>query len=349
MKIMVYEGCKDLKVQEIESFPLGKGQVRVKTICSGISHGTEMGVYRGIAPFFQRTKDPVTGIFRDAVTEEKWSYPFRSCDPGVWYMGYSAVGEVVELGEEVNNVKAGDIVYMNAPHQSESVKWEAELTKLPENVKPEEAVVFTNLMTAFNGVLDSRIKLGDNVVVSGLGVLGQLVVQMAKMSGAATVIGVDVFPKRLKTARENGADYVVNSNEEDGALAVRKLTGNKGADLVIEVSGNQKALNNAIRMAGDDTVVTALGWYQGSCGDINLSEEFHHNRIILRSSQSGNSDPSIRGMWDHGRKVKACIRLLSQLKIDNLITHRIPFEKVSEAYEMIDKDPSELIQVVLTY
>ncbi len=336
-------------MQDVESFPLGKEQVRVKTICSGISHGTEMGVYRGVAPFFRRTKDPVTGIFRDAVTEEKWSYPISSCDPGVWYMGYSSVGEVVELGEEVNNIKLGEIVYMNAPHQSECVKWEVELIKLPANVKPEEAVVFTNLMTAFNGILDSRIKLGDNVVVSGLGVLGQLVVQMVKMSGAATVIGVDVLSKRLETARENGADYVINSSEEDAAEAVRKLTNNKGTDLVIEVSGNHKALSNAIRMAGDDTVVTALGWYQGSCGDINLSEEFHHNRVILRSSQSGNSDPQVRGMWDHGRKVKTCIQLLSKLKIDNLITHRIPFEKVAEAYEMIDKKPNELIQVVLTY
>ena len=251
---------------------------------------------------------------------------------------------------EVKNIKVGDIVYTNAPHQSQVVKWEGSIIKIPDNVKPEHAVILTNLMTAYNGILDSKIKLGDTVVVSGLGVLGQLVIQMVKMSGAFKVIGVDVIQKRLDAALQNGADLVFNSAKlEDVALEVRKQTNFKGADLVIEVSGNQRALQNAMRMAGNDTTVTALGWYQGSCTALNLAEEFHHNRITLRSSQTCMIDPAISNMWNDERRTEACVALMSKLKLDNLISHRIPFEEVANAYEMIDNHADEVIQVVLTY
>ena len=78
---------------------LKENEVRIQTLYTGISHGTEMSVYRGIAPFFERTKDGHYGIFRPAEEKEKWSYPVRSCDPGVWYMGYACVGEVIEVGD----------------------------------------------------------------------------------------------------------------------------------------------------------------------------------------------------------------------------------------------------------
>mgnify|MGYP002408773811 CR=1 FL=1 len=347
---MVYQGPKQLEIQETDDFKINNGQLRIETICSGISHGTEMSIYRGVAPFFKRTRDSRYGIFRNADEQEKWTYPVKSCDPGVWYMGYANVGRVIEAGPEVKNVKVGDVVYSNAPHQSHVIKTEDEVIKIPKGVKNENAVVFTNLLTAFNGILDSRIKLGDTVVISGLGVLGQLVSQMVKMSGAFRVIGVDVIPKRLEAAHENGTDIVLNASEyEDAALEVRKLTHGKGADLVIDVSGNHQALNSAIRMAGNDTVVTALGWYQGYCDKLNLSEEFHHNRITLRSSQTCMIDPAISQMWNDERKKETCIELLSKLKIDNLITYRIPFEDAAKAYELIDLHPEELIQVILTY
>lgn len=350
MKVMVYDGPRKLRLDNADDMPLKENEVRIKTLYTGISHGTEMSVYRGVAPFFERTKDGQYGIFRTAEEKEKWSYPVRSCDPGIWYMGYACVGEVIEVGNEVKNVKVGDIVYTNAPHQSQVVKWEYSVIKIPDNVKPEHAVILTNLMTAYNGVLDSRIKLGDTVVVSGLGVLGQLVIQMAKMSGASKVIGVDVIQKRLDAALQNGADLVFNSSElEDVAIEVRKQTNFKGADLVIEVSGNHKALQAAMRMAGNDTTVTALGWYQGACTGLNLAEEFHHNRITLRSSQTCMIDPAIANMWNDERKTETCVSLMSKLKLDNLITHRIPFEDVAKAYDMVDKNANEVIQVVLTY
>lgn len=350
MKVMVYEGPRKLRLEEMEDYPLKENEVRIQTLFTGVSHGTEMSVYRGSVPFFRRKNVWDLRLFRPADEKDLWGYPIKSCTPGVWYMGYANVGKIIEIGKEIKDLKIGDIVYSNAPHQSQIVKTEDQVIKLPENIKPEHGVFFTNLMTTFNGILDTRIKLGDTIAVSGLGALGQLVTQMAKMSGAFQVYGIDMFDKRLEVAMENGADIVFNPKTcSDIAYEIRKLTGNKGADSVIEVSGSQKALNEAIRIAAPDTTVTALGWYQGLCTDLDLSEEFHHNRISLRSSQTVFINPEIRHMWDNKRKENACIGLLSKLKLDNLITHKIPYEHAAEAFEMIDKNPKDIIQLVLTY
>jgi len=350
MKILVYEGPKQLVVKEIDDLIINEDEMKIKTMYSGISHGTEMNVYRGIAPFFTRTKDSTTNLFRDATQNEKWKYPINSCDEGVWYMGYANVGKVVEIGKKIKKIKVGDIVYSNAPHQSQVVKKEDEVIKLPENIKPETGIFFTNLMTAYNGILDTEIKLGDTLVVSGLGILGQLVSQMAKKSGAFKVYGIDLNEKRINTAIKNGIDKGYNpTKNKDIAMEIRKQTNNRGADCVIEVTGNQKALNEAIRIASPDTTITALGWYQGQCINLNLSEEFHHNRITIKSSQTGNINPSIRHMWDDKRKQDTCIKLLGQLNLENLITHKISFDNVAKAYDMIDNSDKQVIQIVLTY
>jgi len=350
MKIMVYEGPKQIVVKEVEDFKINDNEIKIKTLYSGISHGTEMNVYRGIAPFFTRTNDDKYHLFRDASMSEKWSYPIRSCDEGVWYMGYSNVGRVIETGKDVLNIKVDDIVYSNAPHQSIAVKKENEVIKLPETIKPEWGIFYTNLLTAFNGILDTHIKLGDTVVISGLGVLGQLTAQMAKMSGALNVFGIDLLEKRLNIALKNGVTKVFNPTDDiDIAKEIRKLTNNKGADALIEVTGNQRALNEAIRIVAPDTTITALGWYQGQCNSINLSEEFHHNRITIRSSQTGAINPNIRHMWDNKRKEDICMNLLEKLQLDNLITNVIDFENVAKAYEMIDNKNKDIIQVILKY
>ncbi|MFD2611303.1 zinc-dependent alcohol dehydrogenase [Paenibacillus gansuensis] len=351
MKIMVYDGPRQLRVEEAASQPLQSDQIRVKTMFSGISHGTEMNVYRGVAPFFRRKSDPAVRLFVDAEQSETWQYPIRSSDPGVWYMGYANVGRVIEAGSDVKDFEVGDIVYTDAPHQSEYVKRaDGGIVKLPPGVKPEHGIMLTNLMTTYNGILDTKIKLGDTVVISGLGLIGQLLLQMVKLSGAFKVIGIDTVEKRLNTALENGADLVFNPMQcGDVAMAIRKETGNKGADAVIEATGNHRALHEAIRIAAPDTVITAMGWYQGPAADLDFSEEFHHNRVTIRSSQTGDINPDIRHMWNHDRKRQACIDLLSKLQLDNLITHRIAYDQVADAYAMVDNKHPDLIQSLLVY
>ena len=105
MKAIMYKGPRDLEVIQVPRQDMGEDQIRLKSVYSGVSHGTEMNIYRGIAPFFRKKQDPETRLFLPAEEDELWEYPVRSCDPGVWYMGYASVGEVIEVGKNVEGIK----------------------------------------------------------------------------------------------------------------------------------------------------------------------------------------------------------------------------------------------------
>lgn len=349
MKIAMYTGPKALVTEEVESPEhLGDNQVRVQTLYSGISHGTEMNVYRGSAPFFEEKYDPALRLFVPADQNEKWGYPIRSCDPGVWYLGYSASGKVVEVGSSVQNLAVGDLVYINASHQSEHCVDAKKAIKLPASIDPRFGVFMTNLMTAFNGTLDSDIKLGDVVVVIGLGVIGQLSAQLAKLSGA-TVYVIDLIERRIQVALKNGADFGINPAEiNDVAAFVREQTAGRGADVVIDASGSQHGLQQAIRIAAPETKVIALSWYQGEI-KINLADEFHHNRITIRCSQANYTRPDQAQLWPFERKLEFCVSLLEKLQLSPLVTNEYPFERIQDAYQAIDEKSENIIQSVLKY
>ncbi len=348
MKAILYEAPGKLEVIDVPSLSMGKDQIRLKSLYSGVSHGTEMNVYRGLAPFFRKKQDPETRLFVPAAENEVWEYPVKSCDPGVWYMGYASVGEVIETGANVKEIQVGDIVACSAPHQEENVIDAKDAVLLPKTIPAEKGILFTNLLTSYNGILDTHINLGDVVVISGLGVIGQLLVQMAQMSGAFKVYGVDVLKKRRDAALENGCDEVFDPASCDVAMEIRRRTKNRGADKVIEASGNAKALNEAIRIAAPETTVTVLAWYQGALSAVDLSEEFHHNRIGLKQSQTGSMDPSFSNLWDYQRRVDSCIHILEKLKTENLFTE-FRYDEIQKAYHTIDREPEKIIQAVITY
>ena len=352
MKIMVYDGPEKLHVEEVPDYgKIGNDEVRIKTLYSGVSHGTEMAIYRGVAPFFGREQDGATRIFKDAPKDGSgWKYPIRSNGEGVWYMGYSNVGEITEVGSDVKNFKVGDIVHTSAPHQSMVVMHHAGCNLLPKGLKPEYGVFWTNLVTAYNGILDTRIKLGDTVVVFGLGVLGQMVAQLAKMNGAFKVIGVDVLDSRLKIAKENGADYVFNSNEvKDVALEIRKLTNNKGPDSVIEVSGNSYALNQAVRTAAYEGNITIISWYQGEMKGLYFAEEFHHNRPNIKVSHTTAIDKNISNTWDMARRADACRELITKMKFENMVGDIFDYDNAADGYKAINEKKKDVLQVIFKY
>lgn len=262
-------------------------------------------------------------------------------------MGYAAVGKVIEIGSKVSSLNIGDIVYCVAPHASEVVVWEGCCEKLPAGIDYRTGIFLNNLNTAFNGILDSRIKLGDYVVVSGLGVLGQLIAQLAKLSGA-TVIGVETYDLRLQKARELCCDYVFKAGPET-AYQIKELTNFRGADLVIEASGSTRGLQEAIRMAAYDGNVTIISWYHGPYDVLDFSGEFHHNRVSIRTSHTCAIDKAISNTWDMARRNKTCVSLLKKLNLSELITTQIDFNDAPKAYEQIDKHGEQVIQTILDY
>lgn len=344
MKIIAAEiiGPRQIGLVEDELPEPGEEQVELRSLYSGISHGTEMNVYRGDAPMWQMQQDPETRLFIPTAAPQ-WQYPLR--------YGYACVGEITKIGPGVTNVQKGDLVFCYGPHQSGHVLPARAVVKLPQGIAPEVGVLLANLNTTFNGVLDADLHLQECVVIFGQGVLGQLAVQWAKLSGASPVIAVDLLEKRLGISKQvSGADMVFNpARTEDIGMAVRKLTNNRGADVVFELSASDRALNEAIRAVCYNGKVIVLSWYPGTLPNVYLGREFHHNRIQLICSQTGGIRPELSHRWSLSRRMAAVLALMPQLRLQELITNVVEHQNVSEAYTLIDEHPEEIMQVVLKY
>jgi len=339
IKTLLFDGPRSISYSEREEGTLRAGQVRVKTLFSGISHGTEMAMYRGTAPFLSKRIDTETRLFVKSDAPAS-SYPTAS--------GYENVGEVAELGEGVAKLRLGDRVFSHHCHETGYISDESQLVKLEEGLPQELGIFIALARVAHNGILDAGINLGETVIVFGLGVVGQLVVQMAKASGAETVIGVDLYEKRLDTAERLGADITLNPRPEDVGIRVMKLTSNRGADVAMECSGVYTALHEAIRSVGYNGKVVSLSYYQGAATNLYLGEEFHHRRVQIICSQNGGTNPAL-SHWTNNRRTEAVMKLLPRLRLRELISHVYSFEDAAKAYEMVDKHPEEILFAVLKY
>jgi threonine dehydrogenase-like Zn-dependent dehydrogenase len=182
-----------------------------------------------------------------------------------------------------------------------------------------------------------------------MGTLGQIVGQLARKSGAR-VVGIDRFQKRLKIAEQSGAaDVILNAGEGEVAERIRSLTENRGADVVIEVTGSTVALNEAVRSAAYSARVIALGFFQGDAAGLFLGEEFHHNRVNIVGSQIFGTDPELTYRWNRLRLVQTFMHLQAEGVVDlkPIISHVIPFEQAGEAFRILDQEPENALQVVL--
>jgi threonine dehydrogenase-like Zn-dependent dehydrogenase len=218
-------------------------------------------------------------------------------------------------------------------------------------MQDEEIGVFLpNFNTAYNGVLDANVPLGGDVVVMGLGVVGQLVVRLMQRGGARTIVGVDHLALRRDFALRGGAHHTLQP-ADDVAGMVRRLTNGRGADVVVEVSGTAAGLNEAIRTAGFNGVVIALSWYGGTFEQLSLSGEFHHNRPRIIASQVGSLSPFLGPLWSLGRRAAIVREYLSIYENDlrALITHRIPLRDALRCYQLIDQGATDLMQVLIDY
>jgi threonine dehydrogenase-like Zn-dependent dehydrogenase len=187
------------------------------------------------------------------------------------------------------------------------------------------------------------------VVVFGQGVVGLLVTQFLKRTPARTIVAVEGIPARRELAKRFGADVVLDPTQEDVALAVRHLTGGRGADVVIEASGSYAALQEAIRTAAPDTTVTVLSWYGGAGQALAFSDEFHHNRITLKSSQVGKIGPDLSATHSLVRRAESIVHAFDELDLEPLISDRVPFADALRGYALVDARDPNTIQVVFSY
>lgn len=330
-----------LSLEPYDDPPLRPGEVRAQAVLSAISHGTEVSLYRGTAPFFDRAFDPELRLFLPAETAQ--SYPTR--------LGYEWVGRVTETAPDVTGFAVGDPVHLPLPHRETHVFGAAEMAAVGvgplAGLEPERAALLQSIGIALQAVHDARVKVGDVVAVFGLGALGLLAVQLARLAGAAGIVAVDPLPARRALAEATGATLALDPTAEDVGLRLRDLG---GADVAIEFSGVYAALHEAVRSVRVAGLVVAAGFYQGGGAALRLGEEWHHNRVTMVSSQRGWGNPHRDApAWDRARLRRTAARLLEDgvLDVNAFISHRFPFAQAADAYRLVDQEPGEVLKVVL--
>jgi 2-desacetyl-2-hydroxyethyl bacteriochlorophyllide A dehydrogenase len=350
-RTLVLDGPRQLRLAEQPSRSLGPGEVRLRARLSGISHGTELSLYRGTSAFADKVFDRGLRAFVEPPAGSASAYPVT--------LGYEMISEVVEVGPGVTEVTVGDLVHTGTPHQEETVLDLAAslqatypLVVLPTDERLERGVFLSLAAVALQAVHDAEIKLGDAVSVHGLGAIGLLVVQMCRLEGIQNVIGIDPEPHRRDLAARFGATHVLDAADDKLGLTVRDRNGGHGVDVAIEVSGSDRGLQGALSAAGLGGTVVAAGFYQGGAAHLRLGEEFHHNRLSLIASVGSWGAPDRHApLWNRRRVLDTAARLLftDRVAVDGLLDRTFPFEEAPAAYRWLDEHPHDAVKVALAY
>jgi len=290
-------------------------------------------------------------------------------------LGHESVGRVVEVGSNVKRFKPGDVCVVNcctpdweAPMLQDrninnahdygmmkSFKFcfekdgvfaeryhvnnaDANLVLKPDDVSLEDALMTTDMMsTGFHGVENAEVEFGDNVVVFGIGPVGLMAIAGSALSGAARVIGIGTRPNCAKLAREFGATDIVSYKDGDLVEQIHDLIGQ--ADKVILAGGNCDSLDQALKMTRPNGIVSNINFvgindiYKFPAADWGLGM----SNITLRCGFCPGG----------GRRIERLLRLIQAGRIHpgKMLNYKFEgFDKIPDAFDIMDKKPRDLIK-----
>lgn len=327
-RVQRFVAPRRVELQATDVRPPVDGEVVVRTRWSGISGGTEMLAYRGeLDP--DTPRDETIGSLGG-----RFEYPFA--------YGYSCVGEVVT--SRVHRIAEGATVFAFHPHQDVFTVAGTDVVGV-EDVDDRVATLFPLVETALQVALDAGPRLGEPVVVSGLGPVGILTAAMLQQGGA-TVVGTDPRGDRREAAIGLGilALDVAGADE-----VVDAMTSGTGVPLVVDASGHPSALAHALDLLAHEGEVLVCSWYGTKAVSLPLGGAFHRRRLRIRSTQVSTIPSHLAGRWDVGRRRAVAMDLLRELPLKLLATHEVPFERAAEAYAALDRAEPGMMHVALRY
>jgi 2-desacetyl-2-hydroxyethyl bacteriochlorophyllide A dehydrogenase len=331
-KSLYFTAPGQVEIRQTSLPPLAPGQMLVETICSAISPGTEMLVYRGHFPKGLADNN-------DALSSSL-AYPVS--------YGYACVGKVAKIGKDMRHRWLGKLVFAFQPHTSHFIAKPEELLPVPEGMSPETACFLPNMETAVNLVQDAAPILGERALVFGQGIVGLLTTALLREFPLASLVTCDCYPIR----REASLSLGVNAALDPDASGFRERVHEQlpsGADFSLELSGSPTALDDAIALTGFGGRAVIGSWYGEKKALLDLGGAFHRSRIMLISSQVSTIAPGLRGRWDKARRFGVAWEALERVRPGKWITHRFPLEQAGEAYRLLDTSPEETVQVLFKY
>lgn len=326
-------------LREYKDVPVKANEIRAEVDYAAAKHGTEFTHFRGEDPFLENVFDEEYLLFRES--KEAAEKPFFMRPGNMW------IGHITEMGSEVEGFCIGERIAGYGPFKSTHTLDAKEAFKMPERMTWKEAACYDPAQFALGGIRDGQVRVGDYVVISGLGAIGLMAAQFAKLAGAAKVIVCDPIEKRRKVALENGADAALDSGAVDVGLEIKKATNQRGADVVIETSGNYYALQQAIRGVAYNGNVAVVGWYHECLGGLNLGREAHFNQPNILVSRACSEPNREYPRWDFKRICDTCWDMLAKgmLKCENIIDPVVSIEEAADAYMGIEQNPASSVKL----
>ena len=328
VRALYFLAPRSVEVRSESMQVLGAAEVRARTEVSAISAGTELLFYRG---------ELEAGVQVDASLPDYQAslhYPFR--------YGYAAVGRVEELGADVDPALLGKRVFAFQPHQDQLVGPASQFIVLPDEVSSEAGTFLANMETAISLVMDGQPMLGERVAVLGQGVVGQLTAGLLSRMGLEGVVVVDPKESRLETSRHFLGEQVA------GHLHVGEA-GAGSFDLVYELSGNPRALDDALTLARYEGRIVVGSWYGNRRAALDFGTRAHRNRNTLLFSQVSQLDSRHSARFDKARRMQVALSWLARLPLERLVSHRFALADIAQAYQLLDTQSQPCRQVLITY
>ncbi|MBA2248078.1 MAG: zinc-binding alcohol dehydrogenase [Chloroflexia bacterium] len=360
------------ELRDYDDPPLKAAQIRIRTELASPKHGTELVAYRD-DPVASRPYDPAWGAVIPKPPEQaRAGFPMR--------LGNMAVGVVTETGPDVSRFKAGDRVFGHFPIRETQTVDETRADPLPDGLSARAALCLDPVVMAL-AIRDAGIALGDRVAVFGLGAIGLVALQLARLAGADQVIAVDPLANRREIARALGADIALDPTAGDGdaGLAIRRLgldgpspvplenrlatpllggyteratqDHQLGVDVALETSGSIAALGGAIRATRFGGTVCVVSFYGRDAAGLSLGEEFHINQLRLISVRAESLPMRDAPAWTLERMVRLGLDWLTsgRVRTDGIIDPIVPFADAADAYRMIDEHPERSIKLGIRF
>jgi len=278
--------------------PPTQDEVRVRTLYSGISRGTESLVFNGRVPESEFSR---------------MRAPFQSGEfPAPVKYGYCSVGRV----EQGPSALMDKTVFCLFPHQDHYIVPASAVLEVPANVPAKRAVLAANMETAINGVWDAEPMLGERITIIGAGVVGALVAYLCAQVPGVTVQLVDINPERRQLAEQLGVAFCT----PEQAL--------NDQDCVIHASGQSAGLRQALALVGSEGRIIEMSWFGQGDISVPLGGAFHSQRLTLKASQVGQLPPKLRPRWDYQRRLKLALSLLVDERLEALISGESDFEQL---------------------
>jgi predicted dehydrogenase/threonine dehydrogenase-like Zn-dependent dehydrogenase len=361
----------EIEVVDVPAPKLLAGCVLVRTAASLVSVGTERAssefARKNLLQKARMRPDLVFEVWnkvrRDGVISTLAAVRSRLDQPSA--PGYSSAGTVVTTGESISDIRPGDRVACagagHAVHAEFACIPRLLLAKIPQDVSFEHAAATTVGAVALHGVRIADVKLGDIVGVIGLGLLGQLTVQILKAAGCR-VVGMDIDRQRADLALRLGADAAGASSAEFTDLCLQH-SGGRGVDAILigAQTTSSDPVHLAAEVARDRAVIVAVGsvgmdlerrtLYEKEL-DVRVARSYGPGRYDAAYEQKGVDYPIGYVRWTETRNMEAFLQLLADRKLDvgALITHRFSIDQAPAAYDLIlGKSDQSFLGVLITY